>query len=196
MSTNYDNVNAVWPENPPAPSPQEALRGARRLVKLAFALGREGQPARKFTGKFEITSGNRRTWTRHGVFYVNPDYTRPGFRGWKGIVHDISHWAGRKLYADFRPHDARHAFIERKLAEHVVLCGWLDGKLKRPEKVKPPIDRKNKRYQETMAALERWQRKEKRARTAIKKLTLRKRYYEKAGCGDLTKVGLKRGEKP
>jgi hypothetical protein len=56
-------------------------------------------------------------------------------------VHDISHWAGRRLYADYNPHDHRHAFIERKLAEHVVRSGWLDGKLKREPTQKPEIDR-------------------------------------------------------
>jgi hypothetical protein len=182
MAANYEHVNATWPDQCPVPSGDEALAGARRLVRLALTLGPPGQPVRKFAGKFQLTSGNRRCWTRRGVFYVNPDNQSfgSGFAGWKGIVHDISHWAGRRLFPKHKPHDPRHAYLERQLAELVVSDGWLDGKLKRPEKAKPTIeDVKRKRYEATKAALERWERKEKRARTAIRKLELRKRYYEK-----------------
>jgi hypothetical protein len=146
MAANYDNVNAVWPDNPAIPTPQEALTGARKLARLALSLGpSNGGP--RYTWhhasrmEFRLTSGNRYTWTRRGVFYVNPDQDDYRFRGWKGICHDIAHWAGRKLYPGTKPHDHRTAFIERKLCEHVVNSGWLDGKLKRPQKPKVPIDR-------------------------------------------------------
>src|SRR5262249_6761645 len=121
MATNYDNVNAVWPDYPAIPSGQEALAGARKLVRLALTLGRNHGPnavvvRKKFRGEFKLTSGVRRCWTRNGTFYVNPNNTRHrDFGGWKGIVHDISHWTGRRLYADYNPHDHRHAFIERTL---------------------------------------------------------------------------------
>src|SRR5262245_28478364 len=165
MPTNYTNVNAVWPDNPAIPTPQEALTGARKLVDLALSLGpEENQVWRKrFAGEFKLTSGNRYTWTRRGVFYVNPDQNDYRFRGWKGIVHDIAHWAGRRLYPLAKPHDHRTAFIERKLAEHVVRSGWLDGKLKRPVKPKAPIDRKAVRAARIEARIKAWERKLKRA---------------------------------
>jgi len=185
MPTNYDNVNAVWPDECPIPSPQEALTGARKLVRLALTLKREPskdpsrqvQPTPKFRGEFKLTSGNRYTYPRRGVFYVNPDQSDHRFRGWKGIVHDISHWAGRRLYPDYDPHDHRHAFIERTLAEHVVKNGWLDGKLKRPKKPKPVIDLKAARAARIDQRITAWERKRKRAETALKKLRQQQRYY-------------------
>lgn len=180
MPANYDNVNEAWPADAPLPTPQEALAGARKLVKLALTLGRDGVPARRFAGSFQLTSGNRHTWTRGGTFYVNPAKTSFGFTGWKAIVHDISHWAGRRLYPKHKPHDARVAFIERTLAEHVVRSGWLEGKLRRPDKPKPaPADRQQQRYQATLAAIERWHRKQRRAQTALRKLAIRRKYYER-----------------
>lgn len=180
MPANYDNVNAVWPDGHRAPTPQEALTGARKLVRLALTLGREGSPPKKYRGEFKLTSGNRRNWTRNGTFYVNPDNPRYyNFRGWKGIVHDISHWAGRRLYADFSPHDARVAFIERKLAEHVVHNGWLDGKLRREPKAQPPVEIRQVRYERTLKNIKTWERKAKRANNALRKLHTRRKYYER-----------------
>lgn len=178
MPTNYDNVNAVWPDDAPVPTAQEAIAGARRLVRLASKMGGPNSPRIRTRWKWEATSGNRFTWPRHGVFRVNPD--QKPFGGWKAIVHDISHWAGRRLFPGAKPHDPRTAFIERKLAEHVIQSGWLDGKLKRPEKPKPTTDEKKvARHKATLAAIERWERKQARARTALRKLAIRKRYYER-----------------
>jgi len=201
MATNYDNVNAAWPDNAPVPSGQEALAGARKLVRLALTLGpspKEGSPEwyalkhdksgtvrrrKKFRGDFKLTSGVRRTWTNGGTFYINPNNTRHrNFGGWKGIVHDISHWAGRRLYPDYNPHDHRHAFIERTLAEHVVKNGWLDGKLKRPEKAVMPVDRVAVRAARIDARIKSWERKFARAENALKKLRRQKRYYDR--CQD------------
>jgi hypothetical protein len=181
MPANYTHVNGAWPDDCPVPTPQEALAGARRLVRLALTLGPINGSRKRFGGGFVLTSGTRRCWTRRGVFYVNPDNPRySGFRGWRGIVHDISHWAGRRLYPDAKPHDARVAFIERMLAEHVVNSGWLAGKLKRSDKPKPTKDDiRRQRYAATVAAIERWQRKERRAKNALRKLALRRKYYER-----------------
>lgn len=180
MPANYDNVNAVWADEAPLPSPQEALAGARKLVKLALTLGPTAVKPHRFRGKFKLTSGNRHTWTRGGAFYVNPAKTSFGFTGWKAIVHDIAHWAGRRLYPDAKPHDARVAFIERTLAEHVISSGWLDGKLRRPDRSKPSTgDKRQQRYLATLAAIDRWQRKQRRAQTALRKLAVRRGYYER-----------------
>jgi hypothetical protein len=178
MPANYDNVNAVWPDACRAPTPQEALTGARKLVRLALTLGPPNAPKRKFTGRFRLTSGNRHTWTHRGVFLVNPD-RRDAFGGWKSITHGIAHWAGRRLFPGADPHDARVAFIERKLAEHVIANGWHEGKLKREPKAKAPVDRQEARHQRTIELIASWERKEKLAKTKLRKLKLRKKYYEK-----------------
>lgn len=180
MAANYANVNAAWPEEVPVPTPQEALSGARRLVRLALTLGPPGKPRHRFRGSFKLTSGNRHTWTRRGVFYVNPNKSGWRFRGWEAIVHDVSHWAGRRLYPGANPHDARVAFIERKLAEHVVSSGWLDGKLKRkPREEKPQSDPREVKLQRVLARIKSWERKQRRAQTALRKLARTRAYYQR-----------------
>lgn len=184
MATNYENVNAVWPDNPAIPTGQEALRGARKLVDLALALGPEQNPGwrKKFGGEFKLTSGNRYTWTRRGVFYVNPNRHEWSVgNGWQTIVHNIAHWAGRRLYPLADPHDHRTAFIERKLAEHVVQSGWLDGKLRREPKPPKPKPTKDEMVAAKVAGIDarikKWEAKHKRAETALKKLRRQRRYY-------------------
>jgi hypothetical protein len=180
MAANYKNVNEVWPENAPKPSPQEALDGARKLVRLAYKVGAvDGRPFTPRKRKFVLTSGRRHTWPRRGIWYVNPDRSW-GFSGWKEIVHGISHAVARNIYPGAKPHDPRHAFLERTLAEHVVSSGWLEGKLRREAKPKaPPVDRKTVRQQRIAAKIKRWQSKKKRAETALKKLNRQRRYYDR-----------------
>ena len=180
MAANYTNVNEVWPDDAPKPSPQEALAGARKLVKLAYSLAPEKSHRRHwYRGKkFALTSGRRHTWPRSGVWYVNPDRNW-GFSGWKEICHGISHAVARNIYPGANPHDPRHAFLERTLAEHVVRSGWLEGKLKRETKPKAPADRKAVRQQRVDASIKRWQSKMKRAQNALKKLQRQQRYYER-----------------
>jgi hypothetical protein len=94
-------------------------------------------------------------------------------------VHSISHYAARDLYPRAKPHDHRHAFLERTLAEHVVRSGWLEGKLKREPKVRPPIDIKTERHKRVLKKIETWQRKANRAKTALRKLERQRKYYER-----------------
>lgn len=182
---NYEHVNSAWPEQVPIPSDQEALAGARRLVRLALTLGPPGVPVRKFSGGFKITSGNRRTWTKSGVFQVNPNWYHgkvASFVGWQAIVHDVSHWAFNRMYNSRKlgHHPAQHAFIERTLAEHVVQSGWLDGKLKRPGSPKPLRNLRAERAARVAARLVKWEAKRKRAENEVRKLRRKVRYYESA----------------
>jgi hypothetical protein len=146
-------------------------------VRLAAKLGGPTSPPLRTRWTWQLTSGNRYTRPRGGVFYVNPNESDM-FGGWKAIVHDISHWAGRRLFPKAPPHSPGTAFIERKLAEHVINSGWLDDKLKREPKAKPEIDVKALRHQRTLAAIKRWESKAKRAKTTLAKLHQRRKRYE------------------
>lgn len=177
MAEKYQSVNGAWPEGTNEgrnlkPTPQEAMAGAKRLYRIAF-----GKP---FKGTMKLTSGNRFTYIRNGVFYVNPDYgAMEGFPesggGWHEIVHGISHYACSRLHPNAKGHGHQHAFIERELIKAVVSKGWLEGKLRREPKIKAPAD-PAKRIVESLA---RWQSKRKRAETAIRKLERKLRYYER-----------------
>jgi hypothetical protein len=128
---------------------------------------------------FRLTSGNRYSWTQRGVFMVNPDHRSFSFAGWGAMVHDIAHWAARRLYGE--AHGSKECFIEYTLAKHVVSSGWLEGKLRRPEKEAPSKrDLQEARRQRVLANLQRWEAKRRRAERAIKKLRQKAKYYEKA----------------
>lgn len=169
----YHSVNGQWPEGTREgrdlkPTPQEAVSACRRLYRKAFG--------KAFKGKVKFTSGRNATWiyiTAKGrELRVNPD-ERGG--GWHEIVHSISHLAAGRLYNE--NHGPRHAFIERTLIQHVVSSGWLEGKLRREPK--PAPDKRQMRYARIVSRIETWERKEKRARTALRKLRAAKIRYDK-----------------
>ena len=175
----YNSVNGQWPDGTNdgrdiIPTPEEAMSGAKRLYRVAL-----GKP---FRGTMKLTSGRRHTWIRRHVFYVNPNEKRwTGSScngGWHEIVHSISHLAARRLYGE--GHGPRHAWVEKQLIAHVVQSGWLDGKLKRkPREAKPPVDPKVAKLTGIAASIKRWQTKQKRAATALRKLERQRKYYER-----------------
>lgn len=166
----YARVNGAWPDGDlPVPTEQEAISGAKRLYRMAM-----GKP---WKGKWAATSGRRHTWPRSGVFYVNANGNH--FGGWRDIVHFMSHYCNYRLYPKHKPHHGSHHFLEKEMVEYVIRQGWLDGKLKRPEKPKPAFDPKRVRYERVCRRIEMWERKARRARTALKKLARTKGYYEK-----------------
>lgn len=167
----YESVNGAWPAGTNdgrslKPTPQEALAGFKRLFRKAM-----GRPYR---GKLILATGNRRTWygTKPRTIRVNPDENGGG---WHEIVHSVSHMASRSLYRE--GHGPRHAFIERELIEHVVSSGWLDGKLRRPERIKAPVDRGAVKLARIEASIKRWTAKRRRAETALRKLGRQRAYY-------------------
>jgi hypothetical protein len=168
VTMKYDTVNAQWPDVIPALTGAEAMAAAKRLYRIAM-----GKPLRL---PMKLTSGRRYTWPRQGVLHVNPDGHH--FGGWRDLVHDISHWCHRRLYPKARPHDPRHAFLEKTLISEVVKRGWLDGKLKRPERPKPSLQ--EIRYRRIVKRLTAWEAKLRRAETAVKKLRRQRAYYERA----------------
>jgi hypothetical protein len=159
----YVRVNATWPNPLPALTAQEAMSAGKRLYRLGMG--------RAFKGKIKVTSGRRHSWVRQGVLYVNPD------RGWHHLVHDLSHYCFWRTHPNRRPHDWRHAAMEKRLIEAVVSGGWLNGKLRREPKPKP--DLKTVRQQRIVARIKAWETKRKRAENALKKLYKQQTYYEK-----------------
>ena len=176
----YRRVNATWPAGElPAPSALEAIRAARRLYR--FALGKT------WTGTVRTTEGRRYTWIYRGQLRVNPD--RPGSdgRGWRALIHDLSHYFHGRLLPDVRPHGPDHARLEIRLIKEVLRRGWLEGRLRDPEPPEPlpPDVAAAKAAAARLAALEArikgWRTKAKRAETALRKLErTRKRLLRKA----------------
>lgn len=168
----YHGVNSQWPDVLPPLSDQEALAGTKRLYRKATG--------KAFKGEWKITTGNRRTWVRNHVFYVNPGstgWTGDARPGWPDIVHNISHYAHWKLHPTWASHGPAHRELEEDLTRYVIEQGWLQGTLKRePKAVVPAIDR---RYTNVVAGIVRWTTKLKRAKTALTKLERKLKYYER-----------------
>lgn len=177
----YAAVNGAWPDNLKAPTPKEAITGAKRLVRLAYKIANDDLPAnfpryKVPKRRFVLTSGRRYTYIRHGVWYVNPNGEH--FGGWRDIVHFISHWAGRRFWPKEDPHSPRHVWIEKTMTDYVV-ANFLDGQLRRPEKIKPPVDKTAVRAARVAERIKKWEAKRRRAETALRTLRKQARYYDR-----------------
>lgn len=163
----YTKVDEAWPSEVPKLTAQEAVSAGKRLYRKFMG--------RAFQGTVKATSGNRRgvsLWA--GEMIVNPD------RGWRGLVHSMSHRVFYRLEPGRRPHDPRHSGLEYRMVRYVVDSGWLQGTLRREPKPQPLVDLQRLRYDRVKARLAQWDAKAKRAQRAIKKLQQQARYYETA----------------
>jgi hypothetical protein len=171
----YQSVNGAWPDQVPHPTGPELVTAAKRLWRMATGAPcpyrvviATGERAGRWTCRRRVgTRLVRDDKARALVLIVNPK------TGWHEFVHSLSHKAHRKLHPGAPDHDdlGRHAFVERGMIDHVVGSGWLDGRLKRPEKPSaPPCDKRVLRGQRVDAAIVRWERKAKRAERALRKL--------------------------
>lgn len=172
----YERVNAAWPVQVPELAAEEAVAAVKKLRR--FVRGREQSRGAVVVRvrKGKVLGNEYRAFATGGrdekgrvVLYVNPA------RGWRELVHDMSHRYGPD------GHNSEHARCERRMIREVVRRGWLDGKLRVPEK--PPAQKPDIRAmkrQRTEQAIERWEAKERRATTALKKLRRRLAYYRRA----------------
>jgi len=161
----YRRVNAEWPEQVPAMSASEGVRAARRLYR--FVTGRT------WSGPVKVVSGRRDNDVRRGVLYVSPSGVRDrqtGRHAWDRLVHDLSH-----RLADDGSHGGEHARLERRMVKEVVERDWLDGALK--DDAKPELTHEEKITEQRETRLARidvlimgWERRAKRAATALSKL--------------------------
>jgi hypothetical protein len=156
----YTPVVQALPATLPPLTRAEAQRAARRLYRQFLTAEDCGEGGRvvKFMGSA------RRCW-------VSPRPTSGHRKGWGRLVHDVSHGIFRWRYPKLRPHHGLHAKLEAEIAAYVAGSGWLDGALKPKAKAKFSIDeRRAMKLARIEQRLERWQAKERRAQTAIKKL--------------------------
>ena len=142
--------------------PRHAASYCRAMYKKATG--------RKLHYDIRFGSGNRRTWTRNGVLTVNPD------QGWHDINHDFTHWIERRTTGE--AHSDHHLQLEREGALMIRRRFLTEGP--EPKVEKPKRDLVAERAARVDAGIDRWEKKLKRAQTALKKLKRKKRYYERA----------------
>lgn len=163
----YERVNAAWPEQLPELTAIEAVRAGRKLYR--FMNGKTFPAA-----QVRLTSGQRYSDIRRSTMFINPTgHTRGSRRGWEALVHDLSHVFYRGK------HSGTHARVEIMMIKEVIKRGWLDGGLKEKTLVIDPAqwtpevvarDVRALKIERAKAAIVRWERKEKRAQNALKKL--------------------------
>ena len=119
------------------------------------------------------TSGNRYTWVRRKVLYINCD------QGWREINHLFSHWIGyRKNFS--RPHCAEHACLEWRgmnLIRDKFLAIAIVEHNKPPQVVKQK-DIVLERYNRMLAREKKWIANSKRAATHLAKVKKQIKAYE------------------
>lgn len=165
----YQRVNAVWPTPVPGLTPEEAVRATKKLWRHFRK--------RKLMWPVEITSGRRYTWAREGTMYVNPEH------GWSRFIHDLSHYFHRRAQfgldpeARVGPHHKDHAKLELRMRNYVLKQGWLAGKLKsRPKPERMVLPSAYHKLTKMDELIERWERKQKRAHNALKKLIRQRKW--------------------
>lgn len=166
----YERTESTWPEVLPPLSGEEAIRAARKLYR--FVRGKKlPTPCVETHGRRYSGFGIQRSLGTFGeprrrVLLVNAE------RGWKNLVHELSHQFGGA-------HSKEHARLEARMIREVLKRGWLDGRLKSEPAPEPTAgDRDMKRLEQIDAGIQRWERKAKRAETALRKLRRRRKYYE------------------
>jgi hypothetical protein len=167
----YNRVNAEWPSSVPPLTAVEAEKAGKKLYRFIFG--------KSYNGEVKFTSGSHRTSYRHRVITINVE------NGWKGMVHSLSHWFMYYKVGNSK-HGGEHARMEIRMIKEVKRRGWLDGALKTPEKavVAVPVqdakaaERELKR-QRIAKRIEVWEKKQKRAENALKKLRRQAKYYDR-----------------
>lgn len=155
----YTPVNEVWPADLPSLTRDEARRAARKLIH-------------HFGGRRRVR------WVRRCWVAASPPFNTV-HRGWRRLVHDVSHRVWTREAPKARAHGKHHATLELEMSRYVLARGWLTGTLKAAEH-RRPAPTADQKLARTLAALKRWETKRRRAETAMKKLRRRVRYYERA----------------
>ncbi len=158
LAQQYAPIEQVLPQELPPLTRIEAQRAARLLI-------------RHFTGKPRTVNAVRRCWLA-----VSPPYNEIT-RGWRRLIHDLSHTIMyRRGHA--KPHSGLHARLELEVAQYVLAKGWLSGSLKPAPVLTVKITAADKRLH-LESLLDRWEGKQRRCQSAIKKLRTRIRYYQR-----------------
>jgi len=172
----YGQVNRMFPNQLPILEKDEAERAYKKLVakfgtkKVWSELSNKWitykLPVRRW--RFKKT----KTWkteVRKCWLSLNGD-TNTLSKGWRRLVHDVSHYVHDFRFPNSNDHDLAQAKIEQEMAQFVINSGWLEGKLKSKPKAKPTKDEKQNAKRINLEKLiKSWGTKEQRAKTYIKK---------------------------
>ena len=177
----YGQVNRMFPKQLPILEKDEAKRVYKKLIakfgtKKVWSEYYSGQWITKKMKVRQTRKRGTKTWktrVRKCWLSLNGD-TNTLSKGWRRLVHDVSHYVHDFRFPNSSNHDVAQAVIEKQMADYVINQGWLDGKLK--TKLKPKLNKDEKHIIKTknlIKLIKSWETKEKRAKTYIKKYRLK-----------------------
>ena len=168
----YLTVDAVWESVACVPpiTRAEATVASRKLYRH-FG-GRGEHDHQRYRVKPEPV---RRCWIT----------SKPGAgldRGWRRLVHDVSHRIFRYRHPGWRPHHPQHALLELELATYVVTqTDWLTGGLApKPKVARDLVAERRARVEARLAS---WESRLRRAQKAVAKLRRQLAYYDRRAVG-------------
>lgn len=176
-------VNDKFGGTQPILSGEESIAAAKKLYRHAMG--------RAFTGKVELTSGNRYTWVKYGVMSVNPDKRERHTRGMRSMIHDLSHYCHYRLHPGDKPHSIRQLRLEAKLVKFALGRRWHEGALAKPEKVvaeKAKPDLIKQRYQRMINRRDKYAKELERSKRLLAKASREVRAYETRHKNRLTAI--------
>ena len=183
----YGQVNRMFPNQLPILEKDEAERAYKKLVAKFGTKKVWSEYSNKWiTKKMKVRqtrkkgcplgNANPRYWkvkVRKCWLSLNGD-TNTLSKGWRRLVHDVSHYVHDFRFPNSNDHDLAQAKIEQEMAQFVIDSGWLDGKLKSKPKVKPTKDEKKLvKVKNLCKLISSWEKKEKTAQTYLKKYRLK-----------------------
>jgi hypothetical protein len=159
----YAAVNALHAQGYPPITREQAVRAQRALIRR---FGRPADASAVRTEPMPLPRGARRCW-------VSLKPTRGNDRGWGRLIHDVGHAVHTYRHPGNRPHATGEHVIETEIAHYVrASTDWLTVQ---PAAKPHRLSRITQANARDAAALERWQRKELRAKNAIRKISRRMR---------------------
>jgi hypothetical protein len=176
-------VDGIWATITPGPlTPDEAIRAFRKLYRFAatrwFPHGAEPtsypNPVvinnKCDTWEYDIDYGKDGSTVHPGKeFRININ------KGWPKFVTSVAEYCGATDQND----------IELRMVKEILKRGWLDGRLQ--DTLIPPEERKAQARAKKLESIERrivsWEKKQKRATNALKKLRVQHKRMVKAAAG-------------
>ena len=169
----YGQVNRMWPDELPILEKIEAERAYKRLIN------KFGSKKIRYYDKwinrklkvYRIRKRGTKTWkteVRKCWLSLNGD-TNSLSKGWRRLVHDVSHYVYDFRFPNSRDHNIAQAKIEQEMAQFVIDSGWLEGKLK--PIIKQPLtkdEKKSKKLLNFEKLLKKWESKMNLANTKVK----------------------------
>ena len=173
----YGQVNRMFPKQLPILEKDEAERAYKKLIakfgtKKVWSEYYSGQWITKKMKVRQTRKRGTKTWkTRVRKCWLSLNgNTNTLSKGWRRLVHDVSHYVHDFRFPDSSNHDLAQAVIEKEMVNYVINQGWLEGKLK--TKLKPKLTKDEKQNAKIISLeklIKSWETKEKRAKTYIKK---------------------------